>query len=165
MMDVRRRITTDSAIGGVNIVPVIDLCLVLLVILLVISPMMAKSPVEVTLPNAHAKREKADETNNISITVSPDGRLAVNSKEVPLEFLKPEVAKELKTHRANRSGPDGKEGDAAVYVIFRADENVQFGRLRELIQIAKDAGATRVALGTKLIEADKASPAAEGGTP
>jgi biopolymer transport protein ExbD len=50
-------------------------------------------------------------------------------------------------------------------VIFRADENVQFGRLRELIQIAKDAGATRVALGTKLIEADKASPAAEGGTP
>jgi biopolymer transport protein ExbD len=57
MSDVRRRITSDGAIAGVNIVPVIDLCLVLLVIFLILSPMMDKAPVEVTLPKAHVSKK------------------------------------------------------------------------------------------------------------
>ncbi|MBL0058055.1 MAG: biopolymer transporter ExbD [Elusimicrobia bacterium] len=151
MMDVRRRITTDSAIGGVNIVPVIDLCLVLLVILLVISPLMDRSPVEVTLPRAHVLKE--DEENHISISVNPDGRLAVNSQELDLKDLERAVRNELKVR------------GSGVYVIIRADENVQYGRLNELIKIAKDAGATHVALGTREIEGDESTLGAEGATP
>ena len=57
----------DAPVTGVNIVPVIDLCLVLLVVLLIISPMLDKPPVEVALPRAETKEEKE---NNITVTVA-----------------------------------------------------------------------------------------------
>jgi biopolymer transport protein TolR len=135
MSDVRRRITSDGAIGGVNIVPVIDLCLVLLVILLILSPMMNESPVKVTLPQAHVSKE--DQENNISITVDPEGRLAVNTTPVDLTSLGAEIRRQLRTRNHD------------VFVIIRADENVKYGGLTDLIKIAKEAGAQFVALGTR----------------
>lgn len=147
MSDVRRRITTDGAIGGVNIVPVIDLCLVILVILLILSPMMDKAPVEVTLPKAHVSKE--DVENNISITVDPEGRLAVNTTEVALSDLGAEINRQLRTHTAD------------VFVIIRADENVTYGGLTDLIKIAKEAGARYVAVGTR--EFDEEEKRAKGG--
>ncbi|MBK8576083.1 MAG: biopolymer transporter ExbD [Elusimicrobia bacterium] len=135
MNDVRRRITTDGAIAGVNIVPVIDLCLVLLVILLILSPLMDKSPVEVTLPQAHAKKEEQE--NNISITVDPDGNMAVNTTPVDRASVGAEIRRQLKTRN-----PD-------VFVIIRADEKVKYGGLTDLLKIAKESGARFVALGTR----------------
>ncbi len=138
MSDVRRRMTADGSISGVNIVPVIDLCLVLLVILLILSPMMDKAPVEVTLPKAHISKEEQE--NNISITVDPEGRLAVNTTPVDMTSLGAEIRRQLKTRN-----PD-------VFVIIRADEKVKYGGLTDLIKIAKEAGARYVALGTREIK-------------
>jgi biopolymer transport protein ExbD len=138
MSDVRRRITADGAIAGVNIVPVIDLCLVLLVILLILSPMMDKAPVEVTLPKAHVTKE--DQENNISITVDPDGNVAVNTTRVDMTSMGAEIRRQMKTRN-----PD-------VLVIIRADEKVKFGGLTDLLKIAKESGARFVALGTREIK-------------
>lgn len=135
MSDVRRRVTGDGAISGVNIVPVIDLCLVLLVILLILSPMMDQAPVEVTLPKAHVTKE--DQENNISITVDPAGNLAVNTTPVDLAGLGAEIRRQLRTRDPN------------VVVIIRADEKVKYGGLTDLMKIAKEAGAVYVALGTR----------------
>ncbi len=135
MSDVRRRITSDGAIAGVNIVPVIDLCLVLLVILLILSPMMDKAPVEVKLPKAHVSKE--DQENNISVTVDPDGNLAVNTTKVDMTSLGAEIRRQLRTR------------NPGVFVIIRADEKVKYGGLTDLLKIAKEAGAQYVALGTR----------------
>lgn len=124
----------DGAIAGVNIVPVIDLCLVLLVILLIISPMLDKPPVEVNLPKAMTKEEKE---NNITITVDPSGKMALNTDPVTQEEL-PKFLKVL----VQEQGED-------VIVVIRADEKVKYGELTELLKIAKTAGAKRISLGTE----------------
>jgi len=129
----RRKNLGDPAIAGVNIVPVIDLCLVLLVILLVVSPMLEKPPVEVKLPEAQTKSEKE---NNISVTVAPDGRLAVNTDLVERAKLG-NVLRVLLLEQ----GTD-------TVVIIRADKEVLYGELTDLLKIVKDAGALRISLGT-----------------
>jgi biopolymer transport protein ExbD len=124
----------DAPIGGVNIVPVIDLCLVLLVILLVVSPMLEKPPVDVTLPHADTKTEKE---NNISITIAPDGRMAVNTDVVRRERL-PKLLPVLLL----------EQGQDTV-VVIRADKQVLYGELTDLLKIVKEAGAKRISLGTE----------------
>lgn len=124
----------DPAIGGVNIVPVIDLCLVLLVILLVVSPMLEKPPVEVKLPHADTKAEKE---NNISITVAPDGRMAVNTDMIDDPAKLPQLLRVLLL----------EQGEDTV-VIIRADKNVEYGALTDLLATVKTAGARRISLGT-----------------
>ncbi len=124
----------DPSIGGVNIVPVIDLCLVLLVVLLVVSPMLDKPPVDVQLPKAQTKEEKE---NNIAVTVAPDGRLAVNTDIVEKTDL-PRVLKALLL----------EQGEDTV-VVIRADKDVLYGDLTDLLKLAKEAGARRISLGTE----------------
>jgi biopolymer transport protein TolR len=135
--DVRRQLTADGAIGGVNIVPVIDLCLVLLVVLLILSPLLEKTPVEVSLPQAHAREEKE---NSVSVTVSPQGELALNTDLIQRKDL----------DRAIRALIQ-QEGDTLL-VIVRSDENVNYGSLTDIIKIIKDAGAKNIAVGTRLIQ-------------
>jgi biopolymer transport protein ExbD len=132
---VKRNLRTfnDSSIAGVNIVPVIDLCLVLLVILLIISPLMEHPPVEVKLPKAHTIEEKE---NSIAVTVDPQGRMAVNTQLIARQDL-PRILKVL----IQEQGDD-------VVVVIRSDKNVQYGELTELLKTIKSAGAKRISLGT-----------------
>ena len=137
--DVRRRITGEGAIAGVNIVPVIDLCLVLLVILLIVSPMLDKSPVEVELPQARTAEETG---NSLAITIGSDGRLAIKDGilETPEQlglYLKKVVAKD--------------QGFSAL-IIIRSDKDLPYGELTDLIKVIKEAGFNNLALGTKQIK-------------
>jgi biopolymer transport protein TolR len=124
----------DSAIGGVNIVPVIDLCLVLLVILLIISPMLDTPPLPVELPQAETKEEKED---SIMISITPDGRMALDAEIIPPEQL-PQLLQLLLL----------EQGQDAL-VVIRSDKNVTYGKLTELLKIVKNAGAQRISLGTE----------------
>ncbi len=137
MNDVRRRVTSDGAIAGVNIVPVIDLCLVLLVILLIISPMLEKAPLEVQLPKARSTEEKQ---KSISITVSPDGRVALDNA-----LLDPAELPKLMRLRLKQEGNE-------TLVVIRSDENVSYGELTKVLAIVKEAGARNVAIGTQQIK-------------
>ncbi len=129
-----RRGFSDSSIAGVNIVPVIDLCLVLLVILLIVSPLLDKPPVDVTLPEATTAEEKED---NISITINPDGKIALDTEIVSRQ----ELEKFLKVLI--------KEQGENILVVIRSDKDVQYGELTKLLKTAKDAGARRISLGTE----------------
>ncbi len=123
MNDVRRRITGDSSIAGVNIVPVIDLCLVLLVILLIISPLLDKSPLDVAL------------------TLAPDGRMSVNDRMV-------EDKEQLGEYLARVVARDQGYN---VLVIIRSDESVSYGALTGLIKVITQAGFNNIAVGTEQI--------------
>jgi len=128
-----RRGFSDNAISGVNIVPVIDLCLVLLIILMVVSPMLDHPPVEVKLPQAKTAEEK---DNNIALTVAPDGRMALNAEEVSKGDL-PKLLNLLI-----------REQGEGILVIIRADKDVKYGVLTDLLKTVKTAGAKRISLGT-----------------
>ncbi len=133
-MKAKVRVMSDGAISGVNIVPVIDLCLVLLVVLLIVSPMLDKPPVEVKLPVATTTEEKE---NNIAITIDPAGKIALNTDIVTREDLPRTLSMLIR-----EQGED-------VLVIIRSDTNVQYGQLTELLKVAKTAGAKKISLGTE----------------
>ena len=122
-----------ESLAGVNIIPVIDVSLVLLIILLATSPILNLPGFEVKLPKAVTAESKE---KNISISVSVKGELAVNEANVDDSSLIPELRKELKDK------PD-------FLVIIRADQGVVYGMVEKVMDLAKQAGAQRIAIATQ----------------
>ncbi len=123
-------------ITKVNVVPIIDVSLVLVIILLVTAPLMSVADLPVDLPQARS-RDSEDE-RNVSITLSTTGALAVDDMVVTAETLVPT----LQAHMA-------KSGDNDVLVVVRADSGAPYSAVQKLLEEARDAGATHLAIATR----------------
>lgn len=122
-----------ESLAGVNIIPVIDVSLVLLIILLATSPILNLPGFEVKLPKAVTSESKE---KNISISLSIKGEMAVNEATVNEVTLIQALQKELKDK------PD-------FLVIIRADQGVAYGMVEKVMDLAKQAGAQRIAIATQ----------------
>jgi biopolymer transport protein TolR len=123
-------------ITKVNVVPIIDVSLVLVIILLVTAPLMSVADLPVDLPQARS-RDSEDE-RNISITLSSTGALAVDDEVVTSDGL----PAALQTHLA-------KAGDKDVLVVVRADSGAPYTAVQKLLEEARRAGATHLAIATR----------------
>lgn len=123
-------------ISKVNVVPLIDVCLVLVIILLVTAPMMVQSDVPVDLPQARTR--EAEDERNVSITLGSDGILAVDDQHVTREMLGVTLQSRL-----------AQKGNDNVLVVVRADSNAPYVAVREILDQARAAGAQRVAIATR----------------
>ena len=132
-MNLRDILDETPTIAGVNIVPVIDLCLVLLIILMVTSPLLNTAELPVKLPKASTIESKE---RNIAVTYSTDGRIAINTDIVSEDQFIPALAAELKK-------------DPDILVILRVDKESPYISLTELITRCKKAGAKRISVGTE----------------
>ena len=132
-------LTEEPSISGVNVVPVIDLCLVLLIVLMVTSPMLDTADLPVKLPQALTIESKE---RNISVTFSPDGRLAVNSEIITNDQFESTLRKKL-----------AEEPD--VLVILRVDKTATYATLTDLIARCKTIGATNISIGTDQTKVNK----------
>ena len=132
-------LTEEPTISGVNVVPVIDLCLVLLIVLMVTSPMLDISDLPVKLPNALTIESKE---RNISVTYSPDGRVAINSEIVNNDQFDAALRKKL-----------AEEPD--VLVILRLDKSATYLTLTDLLARCKKIGATNISIGTEQTKVNK----------
>jgi biopolymer transport protein TolR len=132
-----------EVITRVNVTPIIDVALVLVIILMVTAPMMSVADLPVDLPRAHT-REAEDEAN-LSVTIASDGTLAVDDRIVTPDTLATAIAERL-------AKPDGQN----LLVVVRADTNTPYANLRAVLDQARAAGATRLAIATRqLTEARK----------
>jgi len=129
-----------TSLSGVNIIPVIDVSLVLLIILLATSPILNLPGFAVSLPKAVTAESKE---RNISISLSVKGDLAVNEKQVTWDTLVPTVQQQL-AHKKD------------FLVIIRADQGSAYGQVEQVMEYAKRAGATRIAIATQQEEPEKA---------
>lgn len=123
-------------ISKINVVPLIDVCLVLVIILLVTAPMMVQSDLPVDLPEARTR--EAEDERNVSITLASNGDLAVDDQLVTRETLGPALQSRL-----------AQKGNDNVLVVVRADSNAPYVAVRELLDQARSAGAQRVAIATR----------------
>src|ERR1039457_2335486 len=96
-----------ESLAGVNIIPVIDVSLVLLIILLATSPILNLPGFEVKLPKAVTAESKE---KNISVSLSVKGEMAVNETTVNETTLIPALQKELQDNKKD------------FLVIIRADQ-------------------------------------------
>lgn len=133
----RRRLTPRAElITRVNVTPIIDVALVLVIILLVTAPMLSVADLPVDLPAAHTR--EAEDERNVSVTLSADGYVAVDEEVVERATLRDKLAARLA-----QSGNDG------VLVVVRADSGAPYGAVREVLADARAAGARRLAIATR----------------
>jgi len=128
--------TRSTLITKVNVTPIIDVALVLVIILLVTAPLLSVADLPVNLPQAQT-RELEDE-RNVSITLSSSGELAIDDKVIPREAL-PAMLHDRLTQK----------GDENVLVVVRADSDAPYSTVKGLLEDARTAGAQRVAIATR----------------
>ena len=131
-----RNVAPHFMITKINVTPIIDVALVLVIILLVTAPLLSVADLPVDLPQARTR--EAEDERNVSITLSSTGRLAVDDKVIPSEDLVAFLRAKLSKHE--------NEG---VLVVVRADSGAPYEAVRHLLQEAKTAGAQRIAIATK----------------
>ncbi|MGH7731544.1 MAG: ExbD/TolR family protein [Candidatus Eiseniibacteriota bacterium] len=132
----RRRQQWSEMITRPNMTPLIDVALVLVIILLVTAPMLSVADLPVNLPQA-ATRE-AENERNVSITLGADGRLAVDEQVVTVEALVAALQARL-----------AEPGNQSVLVVVRADSGAPYASVTRLLEQARAAGATRIAIATR----------------
>src|SRR5438093_12566035 len=88
--------TTPMLITKINVTPIIDVALVLVIILLVTAPLLSVADLPVDLPQARTR--EAEDERNVSITLSSTGRLAVDDKVIPSEDLAAFLLAKLSKH-------------------------------------------------------------------
>jgi biopolymer transport protein TolR len=117
----------------VNIIPVIDISLVLLVILFVTAPLLSYPNLPIELPKAKGEE---DSGKAVHVTLTAEGRLAVGSRDAGWGTLEGLLKDEL-----------GRAPKAPV--VLRVDKSVPYRDVQRLIAESKRAGAASVALGTE----------------
>jgi biopolymer transport protein ExbD len=114
----------------INITPLTDIFLVLLIIFMVTSAAMVESGAKITLPEVDSTSAQPKE---VTITVTPTHEIFVNSSPTPIDELEG-VLRGLVSAR-----PD-------IPVVLEGDREVLFGDAVKILSLAQKAGATQVAI-------------------
>jgi biopolymer transport protein TolR len=130
----RRRSNRQSAFSEINITPMVDVMLVLLVIFMVAAPMMTTG-VTVDLPKTAASPISGQD-EPLSISVTSDGKVFLQKTPLALGQI-----------QAKLNAIAGQKKDTRIFV--RGDKNVDYGRIMQVVSEINAAGFTKVALLTE----------------
>jgi biopolymer transport protein ExbD len=121
----------DELISGINVTPLVDVVLVLLIIFLITAPVIYQSAIKVQLPRAQTGEEA--EKSPLSFTISKDGQLSWNKETLDWNTL---------PQRLSALGPGISEQTATI----SADEATPHGTVIRLMDALRQAGLTRFAM-------------------
>ena len=125
--------------ADINITPLTDIFLVLLIIFMVTSSVMAtdgaRAGVRVNLPKG-ATKEIASNTKDVTVAITTDGNMVVDGKPVSADTLR-------------KMFDDAKARDPETQVVVQADEATHHGRVVAVMELAKAAGLRRLAIATR----------------
>jgi biopolymer transport protein ExbD len=121
----------DEAITGINVTPLVDVTLVLLIIFMVTTSYIVKAAIEVDLPQAATAQDTR--STSLSVILTRRGELYLNDRPTTEQSLAEYVRSEVQTN------PD-------VQVLIGADTELAYGRVVGLIDLIKQNGVRRYAL-------------------
>ncbi|TAL30186.1 MAG: biopolymer transporter ExbD [Spirochaetes bacterium] len=124
----------DDEISNINITPMVDVMLVLLVIFMVTANFLKKESVNINLPKVAASDPNVAESMQVSLT--RDGKLLLEGLETDAERLGMALARESK-YRPN------------MRVTVSADESLSYGTIASVMGIIRNSGVTKIALSVK----------------
>lgn len=128
----------------INMTPLIDVMLVLLVIFIITAPLMTSS-LKLDLPKTEGAKP-SEAANIITLAINPSGQFFFGDEPLTPAQLLPRI----KAAAAR---------DAQMEVQLRADQTVPYGKVAELIGLVQDAGLSRIGFVT---DAQGSAPAAAG---
>jgi biopolymer transport protein TolR len=127
---------TKTSLAEINITPLVDVVLVLLIIFMISVPVL-QSGIEVSVPKTRTVREITEE--RLVVTIDRDQRVFLGDQPVNIH----ELAQKLR-----RPGAD----DAKKVIYLRADERVPFGAFASVMDAVKQAGITNISIVTQPLE-------------
>ena len=135
-------------VADINVTPMVDVMLVMLIIFMVITPMLSKGiPVNLTPTRNPIPMAAADKTDAIVCAITHDGKTYLGSTQTQPEDLPPKV-KDMLTNRTDRT------------VFIRADSRARYERVVDVVDNLRAAGVDNVGLMTEQIQERVAPPTA-----
>jgi biopolymer transport protein TolR len=124
-------------ISEINVTPFVDVLLVLLIIFMVAAPMMTSS-VSIDLPKGSADPNN-EKIQPITVSVKADGTIFLQEDSVKLSVLGAQLVEISGKNLSNK-------------ILVRADKNLDYGRVMEVVRIISVAGFNQVVLVTELAQ-------------
>lgn len=121
----------DDLQSEINVVPLVDIILVVLIIFMVTAPMIMKPSINVNLPKAASG--EATTPSKLNIAISSDGKVILDGKEADDQAIMQAAQDEV-----------GKNAD--IQAIISADKEVPHGRVVAILDIVKGAGVKKFAI-------------------
>jgi biopolymer transport protein ExbD len=126
--------SNDDLKAEINVTPLVDVVLVLLIIFMVVTPLL-KQEVPIDLPIADNSRG-AEDHSQVTVSVAADGRTLINGVEVPSHDLVPRL-QAMYADRADKT------------IFLEADRGLPHGRIVDLMDDCRQAGIARIGVITK----------------
>ena len=133
-MEIGSRASDRGTMSQINVTPLVDVMLVLLVIFMVTAPMMQQG-VQVNLPKAETKSLPSQE-ETVVVSIQKSGRVFINSSEIPAADLRSKLSGMF-------TGKSKKE------VFLKADQDVPYGEVVKTMADIKAAGIERLGMVTE----------------
>jgi biopolymer transport protein ExbD len=141
----------DGMVSGINVTPLVDITLVLLIIFMVTAKIIVSQSLPLDLPKAAAGQEIQ---LVFGVELHANGEMVVDGKKLPSEDALLPLAKEAQAKTAD------------LRAVIRADQTVQHGRVIHALDLLKRAGITKIAFGVTPVAGDAAgTPAPAAPTP
>jgi biopolymer transport protein ExbD len=134
----------DDAITGINVTPLVDITLVLLIIFMVTTKIVLNQTVPLDLPKAATGT--SDVQTVFSIVLAADGRAMVDSNQIPNDEAILQLA-----HTAQTAHPD-------LRAVIKADASVPHGRVIHVLDLLKQAHVSKIAFGVTPVAATPVAP-------
>ncbi len=115
-------------LGEINVTPLVDVVLVLLLVFMVTAPMMSRG-IDVSLPVANQPQIPPED--RLTVSINADGRIYVGDRTVNIQLLEDQLKGMM-------------IGRTAKVVYLRADEGLRYGRVIEVVDKIKKAGVEQI---------------------
>ncbi len=125
--------------SDINVTPLVDVVLVLLIIFMVITPMLQRGK-DVKLPKAHEqKEEKGADADPIIVSITPDKGVYIESDKFNDEEFVAELEKKLIAKPGTK-------------ILMKGDQSLVFDDVRKVMNLARKAGAKAISLGVEEVK-------------
>jgi biopolymer transport protein TolR len=123
-----RRKRARKSIGEINVTPLVDVVLVLLLVFMVTAPMMSQG-IDITLPTANQVDDQPED--RLTVTINAEGRAFLGQQPFALPLLEDRIREIM-------------AGRPTQVVYLRADEAVRYGKVIEVVDLLRRCGVERI---------------------
>ncbi len=126
-----------SALAEINVTPLVDVVLVLLIIFMVTAPLMQRG-IDVDLPRTATQTSENEE--RLIVSIAKDGKIFINDVEIPVDDLREQIQKRVLLLKNKNA------------VFLRADRTLQYGVIMQAMDEIKRSGIPTVGLVTEPVK-------------
>lgn len=125
----------DEPMAEMNLIPLIDIALTLLIIMMVTTAFVRKPGVTLKLPETVTREGSPELSKDQTVSIAQDGKLYMEGKPISDEAVADQFKKVAKTNKEAR-------------VLIKGDRDVVYARVMAVMDMARQAGLTKVVLPT-----------------